>query len=99
MNASKNKGSIPDVLTARFDVYASSGKGRARTSYLSDVQSDVVDGLTTRVVVAPIEAASFPPVKLPADSRRRSISVEFGGCMRRAVDPGRCEGGFACGTQ
>jgi hypothetical protein len=89
MNASKNRGSIPNVLMAWFDVFASSGKGRARASYLLDVQSDVLDGLTTRVVVALIEPASFPPVKLPADLRRRSISVEFGGCTRRLPAPCR----------
>ncbi|GGD97032.1 CcdB family protein [Caballeronia grimmiae] len=52
---------------ARFDVYGNSGKGRARTPYLLDVQSDFLDGLTTRVVVPLIDAASFAPVKLPAD--------------------------------
>ncbi|MGF6603726.1 toxin CcdB [Paraburkholderia sp. GAS448] len=52
---------------ARFDVYANSGKGRASTPYLVDVQSDFLEGLSTRVVVPLIEAASFPPGKLPAD--------------------------------
>ena len=52
---------------ARFDVYANSGKGRASTLYLVDVQSDFLEGLSTRVVVPLIEAASFPPGGLPAD--------------------------------
>ncbi|MGF6919845.1 CcdB family protein [Paraburkholderia sp. 40] len=52
---------------ARFDVYANSGRGRASTPYLVDVQSDFLEGLSTRVVVPLIQADAFPPGKLPAD--------------------------------
>jgi toxin CcdB len=52
---------------ARFDVYANCGKGRVGTPYLVDVQSDFLEGLSTRIVVPLIQADTFPPGKLPAD--------------------------------
>ena len=52
---------------ARFEVYANTGKSKANTPYLVDVQSDILEGLTFRVVVPLIRADSFPPGKLPAD--------------------------------
>ena len=52
---------------ARFDLYANPGNSKANTPYLLDVQSDFLDGLTTRVVVPLIRADSFPPGKLPVD--------------------------------
>jgi len=52
---------------ARFDVYASTGKNKDSTPFLVDVQSDHLEGLTTRVVVPLIRAEAFPQSKLPAD--------------------------------
>lgn len=51
---------------ARFDVYANSGNHAATTPYLLDVQSDLLDGLDSRVVVPLRRVAHFPNVKLPA---------------------------------
>ncbi|CAM2164616.1 toxin CcdB [Paraburkholderia sacchari] len=52
---------------ARFDVYANTGKSRDITPYLVDVQSDFLEGLTSRVVIPLIRLDSFPRGKLPAD--------------------------------
>ncbi len=53
---------------ARFDVYRNPGKTQASTPYLLDVQSPLLQGLVTRVVV-PLRrldqfAAVTPPAKL-----------------------------------
>jgi|SRR5690242_1620786 toxin CcdB len=61
---------------ARFDIYANHGKSRANTPYLVDVQSDFLEGLTSRVVVPLIRADAFPPGKLPVDF---TPSFEIGG--------------------
>ncbi|MCK9511350.1 MAG: CcdB family protein [Pigmentiphaga sp.] len=49
---------------ARFDVYANSGRHAATTPYLLDVQSDLLDGLDSRVVIPLRRLKHFPKVKL-----------------------------------
>jgi toxin CcdB len=56
---------VEKLLMARFDVYANPGSHSASTPYLLDVQSDLLDGLDSRVVIPMRRLASFPNVKLP----------------------------------
>jgi toxin CcdB len=49
---------------ARFDVYANPGSHASTTPYLLDVQSDLLDGLDTRVVIPLRSLKTFPKVKL-----------------------------------
>jgi len=49
---------------ARFDVYANPGHQAATTPYLLDVQSDLLDGLESRMVVPLRGLRAFPNVKL-----------------------------------
>lgn len=49
---------------ARFDVYANSGSHAATTPYLLDVQSDLLDGLDSRMVIPLRSLKHFPKVKL-----------------------------------
>ena len=51
---------------ARFDVYANPGAHANTTPYLLDVQSGLLDGLDSRVVVPLRSVAHFPRVKLPS---------------------------------
>ena len=50
---------------ARFDVYANSGSHAKTTPFLLDVQSDLPDGLNSRMVVPLRSLRHFPAVKLP----------------------------------
>jgi toxin CcdB len=50
---------------ARFDVYANPGSHAATTPYLLDVQSDLLNGLDSRMVVPLRSLKHFPKVKLP----------------------------------
>ena len=50
---------------ARFDVYANPGSQATTTPYLLDVQSDLLDGLDTRMVIPLRSLKAFPKVKLP----------------------------------
>lgn len=50
---------------ARFDVYANPGSQAAATPFLLDVQSDLLDGLDSRMVIPLRSLAHFPRVKLP----------------------------------
>lgn len=50
---------------ARFDVYPNPGRHASATPYLLDVQSGLLDGLDSRVVIPLRDAAQFPPVRLP----------------------------------
>lgn len=50
---------------ARFDVFANSGPRAASTPYLLDVQSSLMDGLDSRVVVPLRRRSHFAAVKLP----------------------------------
>ncbi len=49
---------------ARFDVYANPGEHAGKTPYLLDVQSNLLDGLDSRMVVPLRNLADFPKVKL-----------------------------------
>lgn len=52
-------------MMARFDVYANPGRGAESTPFLLDVQSDLLDGLDSRVVIPLRSLSRFPDVKLP----------------------------------
>lgn len=52
---------------ARFDVYANPGRNQRSIPYLLDVQSNVISGLATRVVVPLRPLTSFSPATLPPD--------------------------------
>lgn len=49
---------------ARFDVYTNPGKQSNTTPYLVDVQSDLLDGLDSRMVIPLRGLKHFPQVKL-----------------------------------
>ena len=49
---------------ARFDVYANPGSHTATTPYLLDVQSDLLNGLDSRMVIPMRSLKHFPKVKL-----------------------------------
>lgn len=49
---------------ARFDVYPNPGKHANTTPYLLDVQSELLDGLDSRVVIPLRSLQHFPQVKL-----------------------------------
>jgi toxin CcdB len=49
---------------ARFDVYANPGAHATTTPYLLDVQSDLLDGLDSRMVIPLRRLSHFPKVKL-----------------------------------
>lgn len=50
---------------ARFDVYANPGAHSHTTPYLLDVQSDLLGGLDSRMVIPLRSLAHFAQVKLP----------------------------------
>jgi toxin CcdB len=50
---------------ARFDVYANTGPHAYTTPFLLDVQSDLLNGLGSRVVVPLRSAERFAEVKIP----------------------------------
>jgi len=50
---------------ARFDVYANTGGHAATTPYLLDVQSDLLDGLDSCMVIPLRSIEHFPKVKVP----------------------------------
>jgi toxin CcdB len=49
---------------ARFDVYANPGSHADSTPYLLDVQSDLLNGLDSRMVIPLRSLKHFPKVKL-----------------------------------
>ena len=49
---------------ARFDVYANPGSHARTAPYLLDVQSNLLDGLDTRMVIPLRSLKTFPKVKL-----------------------------------
>ncbi len=51
---------------ARFDVYANTGSHADTTPYLLDVQSDLLDGLDSRMVIPLRSLEHFPKIRLPA---------------------------------
>jgi toxin CcdB len=50
---------------ARFDVYANPGSHANTTPYLLDVQSALLDGLDSRMVIPMRSLKHFPKIKLP----------------------------------
>jgi toxin CcdB len=50
---------------AKFDVYPNPGAHGSTTPYLLDVQSDLLDGLESRVVIPLRSLVHFAKVKLP----------------------------------
>ncbi len=50
---------------ARFDVYPNPGVHAKTTPYLLDVQSDLLDGLDTRMVIPLRSREHFAKVKIP----------------------------------
>lgn len=52
---------------ARFDVYRHTGAHAVDTPYLLDVQSDLLSGLETRIVIPLRRRDRFPDVHLPAN--------------------------------
>ena len=50
----------------RFDVYANPGAHAKSNPYLLDVQSDLLDGLGSRVVIPMRSLEDFPKVRLPS---------------------------------
>jgi toxin CcdB len=55
---------------ARFDVYANPGSQAATTPFLLDVQSDLLDGLDSRMVIPLRSLKHFPKVKLSSRLNR-----------------------------
>ncbi len=51
----------------RFDVYRNGGEHAEATPYLLDVQSDLLQGLDTRIVIPLRRCDCFPAVNLPAN--------------------------------
>lgn len=52
---------------ARFDIYLNPGKNNSAIPYLVDVQSNVISGLATRVVIPLRTLAGFLSLTLPTD--------------------------------
>ncbi|NVD96482.1 CcdB family protein [Massilia sp. BJB1822] len=52
---------------SRFDIFANPGKNHRNIPYLVDVQSNVISGLATRIVVPLRPLSAFPSVALPPD--------------------------------
>jgi toxin CcdB len=50
---------------ARFDVYRNPGSQSSTTPYLLDVQSDLLEGLETQMVIPLRNLTNFPVVRLP----------------------------------
>lgn len=50
---------------ARFDVYRNAGPHAEKTPYLLDIQSDLLEGLETRVVAPLRRRDCFPDAHLP----------------------------------
>lgn len=77
---------------ARFDVFHNSGVHVATTPYLLDVQSDLLQGLDTRVVAPLRLRESLPGVQLPGNLMPMFV-VEGRECVmetsKLAAIPGR----------
>ena len=52
---------------ARFDIYDNLGRNKASIPYLVEVQSNVISGLATRIVIPLRAVAGFSKFTLPAD--------------------------------
>jgi toxin CcdB len=55
------------ILMARFDIYDNPGRNKANIPYLVEVQSNVISGLATRIVIPLRDLASFAKLTLPSD--------------------------------
>jgi toxin CcdB len=55
---------VEELLMARFDVYANPGNHAKTTPYLLDVQSNLLDGLDSRMVIPLRSLKHFPRVKV-----------------------------------
>jgi toxin CcdB len=53
------------LIMARFDVYPNTGPHAANIPYLLDVQSDLLQGLETRIVVPLRRRDRFPAANIP----------------------------------
>ena len=79
---------------ARFDVYANPGRHADSTPYLLDVQSDLLDGLDSCIVIPLRRRDRFPAVAL-ADRLSPTLSIagaefiletpKMGAVLRRAL--------------
>jgi toxin CcdB len=58
---------MADLLMARFDIYRNPGKNRSAIPFLMDVQSNVISGLATRIVVPLRSLSTVVPESLPSD--------------------------------
>jgi toxin CcdB len=56
---------MEDLLMARFEVFPNPGSHANTTPYLLDVQSDLLDGLDSRMVIPLRSLDHFAQVKLP----------------------------------
>ncbi|USX26368.1 CcdB family protein [Oxalobacteraceae bacterium OTU3CINTB1] len=52
---------------ARFDIYENPGRNKGKIPYLIDVQSNVISGLATRIVIPLRTLAMFSSLALPGD--------------------------------
>lgn len=52
---------------ARFDIYENPGRNKANIPYLVEVQSNVISGLATRIVIPLRHLAGFSKLVLPSD--------------------------------
>jgi toxin CcdB len=52
---------------ARFDIYDNPGRNKANIPYLVEVQSNVISGLATRIVIPLRQLAGFAKLTLPSD--------------------------------
>ena len=52
---------------ARYDIYCNPGRSKAVIPYLVDIQSNVISGLATRIVVPARPMSRFKSLKMPAD--------------------------------
>jgi toxin CcdB len=68
---------MADFLMARFDVYATPGRHVDSTPYLLDVQSDLLDGLDSRVVIPLRRRERFPAVPLAPEQARVTAAMDF----------------------
>jgi len=64
----------------RFDVYRNSGSQASVTPYLLDVQSDLLQGLETRVVVPLRRRDRFPGTSIP-DNLTPTFDIEGIECL------------------
>jgi toxin CcdB len=52
---------------ARFDIYSNPGRNQKSIPFLVDVQSNVISGLASRIVIPLRPLSSFAPMSLPEE--------------------------------